>query len=117
VPAVALDRNLFEQALLNIAKNAVEARKRAHASAACRGASIRAVREGERLRLAVVDSGRSPGRSAARADVHALLQHQERRPGHRPCCSCAKVLQRHGLQYRLAPDGPRPHALHIWLPP
>ena len=58
VPPVALDRNLFEQALLNIAKNAVEA---AEASARERGTPGRVefelYREGERLRLAVVDSG------------------------------------------------------------
>lgn len=116
VPPVALDRNLFEQALLNIVKNAVEA---AEATAGERGAEGRVrlelVSEDTRVRLSVIDSGDRLG---------------EVRPGQlfTPFFSTKKggqgigllfvreVLQRHGIAYRLAPDGAGHTRFDVWIP-
>jgi nitrogen fixation/metabolism regulation signal transduction histidine kinase len=116
VPAVALDRNLFEQALLNIAKNAVEA---AEASARERGVPGRVefelYREGERLRLAVVDSGDRLGEVPPGQMFTPFFSTKKGGQGI-GLLFVREVLQRHGLQYRLAPDGAGHTRFDIWLP-
>jgi two-component system nitrogen regulation sensor histidine kinase NtrY len=116
VPAVALDRNLFEQALLNIAKNAVEA---AETSARERGVPGRVAfelyREGERLRLAVVDSGDRLGEVPPGQMFTPFFSTKKGGQGI-GLLFVREVLQRHGLQYRLAPDGAGNTRFDIWLP-
>jgi len=115
VPAVALDRNLFEQALLNITKNAVEA---AEASARERGGPGRVefelYREGERLRLAVVDSGDRLGEVPPGQMFTPFFSTKKGGQGI-GLLFVREVLQRHGLQYRLAPDGNGRTRFDIWL--
>jgi nitrogen fixation/metabolism regulation signal transduction histidine kinase len=116
VPAVALDRNLFEQALLNIAKNAVEA---AESSARERGGNGRVefelYPEGERLRLAVVDSGDRLGEVPPGQMFTPFFSTKKGGQGI-GLLFVREVLQRHGLAYRLAGDGAGHTRFDIWFP-
>ena len=115
VAAVALDRNLFEQALLNIAKNAVEA---AEASARERGApgrvELELVDEGERLRLSVVDSGNRLG-EVPPGQMFTPFFSTKRGGQGIGLLFVREVLQRHGFPFRLAPDGAGRTRFDIWL--
>lgn len=115
-PPLPLDRQLLEQALQNLVKNAMEA---AEASARERGApayvQLELVREESALRLSIVDSG------ARLADVPASQLFT-------PFFSTKKggqgiglllvreVLMRHGFAYRLAPNAAGETSFDIWLP-
>jgi len=116
VPAVPLDRNLFEQALLNIAKNAVEA---AEASARERGGEGRVefelFREGDRLRLAVVDSGNRLGEVPPGQMFTPFFSTKKGGQGI-GLLFVREVLQRHGIAYRLAPDGTGRTRFDLWIP-
>ena len=115
VPAVLLDRNLFEQALLNIAKNAVEA---AEASARERGTpgqvGFELYRDGERLRLAVVDSGDRLGEVPPGQMFTPFFSTKKGGQGI-GLLFVREVLQRHGIAYRLAPDGRGNTRFDIWI--
>ena len=115
-PAVALDRNLFEQALLNIAKNAVEA---AEASARERGVpgrvELELVDEGERLRLSVIDSGDRLGEVPPGQMFTPFFSTKKGGQGI-GLLFVREVLQRHGFPFRLAPDGAGHTRFDIWLP-
>jgi len=117
VPLVPLDRNLFEQALLNIGKNAVEA---AEASARERGSpgrvDLELYREGERVRLAVVDSGDRLGEVPPGQMFTPFFSTKKGGQGI-GLLFVREVLQRHGLQYRLAPDGAGHTRFDLWLSP
>ena len=117
VPLVPLDRNLFEQALLNIGKNAVEA---AEASARDRGAPGRVefelYREGERVRLAVVDSGDRLGEVPPGQMFTPFFSTKKGGQGI-GLLFVREVLQRHGIAYRLAPDGARRTRFDLWISP
>lgn len=116
LPALALDRNLFEQALLNIAKNAVEA---AEATARERGVpgsvQFELAREGERARLSVIDSGDRLGEVPPGQMFTPFFSTKKGGQGI-GLLFVREVLQRHGLQYRLAPDGAGHTRFDIWLP-
>lgn len=116
VPTLALDRNLFEQALLNIVKNAVEA---AEASARERGVEgsvqLQLAREGERVRLSVIDSGDRLGEVPPGQMFTPFFSTKKGGQGI-GLLFVREVLQRHGLQYRLAPDGAGHTRFDIWLP-
>jgi signal transduction histidine kinase len=115
VPPMALDRNLFEQALLNIAKNAVEA---AEATARERGVPGRVAfelaAEGERVRLSVTDSG---DRLAEVPPGQMFTPFFSTKKGGQGIglMFVREVLQRHGFAYRLAPDGAGQTRFDIWL--
>jgi nitrogen fixation/metabolism regulation signal transduction histidine kinase len=116
VPALALDRNLFEQALLNIAKNAVEA---AEASARERGTPGRVdfelYRENGRVRLAVVDSGDRLGEVPPGQMFTPFFSTKKGGQGI-GLLFVREVLQRHGFAYRLAGDGGGRTRFDIWIP-
>jgi nitrogen fixation/metabolism regulation signal transduction histidine kinase len=117
VPLVPLDRNLFEQALLNIGKNAVEA---AEASARERGEPGRVefelYREGERVRLAVVDSGDRLGEVPPGQMFTPFFSTKKGGQGI-GLLFVREVLQRHGIAYRLAPDGKGHTRFDLWISP
>jgi len=117
VPLVPLDRNLFEQALLNIGKNAVEA---AEASARERGSpgrvDLELYREGERVRLAVVDSGDRLGEVPPGQMFTPFFSTKKGGQGI-GLLFVREVLQRHGIAYRLAPDGQGRTRFDIWISP
>jgi two-component system nitrogen regulation sensor histidine kinase NtrY len=116
VPALPLDRNLFEQALLNIAKNAVEA---AEASARERGTPGRVdfelYRENDRVRLAVVDSGDRLGEVPPGQMFTPFFSTKKGGQGI-GLLFVREVLQRHGFAYRLAGDGAGRTRFDIWIP-
>jgi nitrogen fixation/metabolism regulation signal transduction histidine kinase len=116
LPPLAIDRNLFEQALLNIAKNAVEA---AEASARERGVpgsvQLELVREDGRARLSVVDSGDRLGEVPPGQMFTPFFSTKKGGQGI-GLLFVREVLQRHGLAYRLAPDGAGHTRFDIWLP-
>ena len=115
VPALPLDRNLFEQALLNIVKNAVEA---AEASARERGlpGSVRLelAREQGRTRLSVIDSGDRLGEVPPGQMFTPFFSTKKGGQGI-GLLFVREVLQRHGFGYRLAPDGAGHTRFDIWL--
>jgi nitrogen fixation/metabolism regulation signal transduction histidine kinase len=97
LPPVRLDRQLMEQALLNIVKNAMEA--------VGENGTIRLAleREGRFARLRVTDSGRA----LAGADSLRLFQpfYTTKKSGQGiGLLFVREVLTRHGFTYRLAPD-------------
>jgi nitrogen fixation/metabolism regulation signal transduction histidine kinase len=115
VPPIALDRNLFEQAVLNIVKNAVEA---AEASARERGVAGRVqlelVNEAGRVRLSVVDSGDRLG-EVPPGQMFTPFFSTKRGGQGIGLMFVREVLQRHGFAYRLAPDGAGQTRFDIWL--
>jgi nitrogen fixation/metabolism regulation signal transduction histidine kinase len=117
VPALPLDRNLFEQALLNIVKNAVEA---AEASARERGVpgsvELELARDNGRIRLSVVDSGDRLGEVPPGQMFTPFFSTKKGGQGI-GLLFVREVLQRHGLAYRLAPDGAGRTRFDIWLTP
>jgi nitrogen fixation/metabolism regulation signal transduction histidine kinase len=115
VPPLPLDRNLFEQALLNIGKNAVEAAER---SARERGepgrVELELVDEGERVRLSVVDSGDRLG-EVPPGQMFTPFFSTKRGGQGIGLLFVREVLQRHGFAFRLAPDGAGHTRFDIWL--
>lgn len=116
LPPLPLDRNLFEQALLNIAKNAVEA---AEATARERGdggnVQLELVREDDRARLSVIDSGDRLGEVPPGQMFTPFFSTKKGGQGI-GLLFVREVLQRHGLAFRLAPDGQGRTRFDIWLP-
>jgi nitrogen fixation/metabolism regulation signal transduction histidine kinase len=115
VPPVPLDRNLFEQALLNIGKNAIEA---AEASARERGTpgrvELELYREAGRVRLAVVDSGDRLGEVPPGQMFTPFFSTKKGGQGI-GLLFVREVLQRHGIAYRLAPDGQGRTRFDLWI--
>lgn len=116
LPPLPLDRNLFEQALLNIAKNAIEA---AETTARERGVpgsvQFELARDGERARLSVIDSGDRLGEVPPGQMFTPFFSTKKGGQGI-GLLFVREVLQRHGLQYRLAADGAGRTRFDIWLP-
>jgi two-component system nitrogen regulation sensor histidine kinase NtrY len=116
LPPLPLDRNLIEQALLNIAKNAIEAAE-ATARDGGNGGSVQfeLVREDERARLSVIDSGDRLGEVPAGQMFTPFFSTKKGGQGI-GLLFVREVLQRHGLAFRLAPDGAGRTRFDIWLP-
>jgi nitrogen fixation/metabolism regulation signal transduction histidine kinase len=115
VPAIALDRNLFEQAVLNIVKNAVEA---AETGALARGVpghvTLELAREADRVRFSVIDSGDRLG-DVPPGQMFTPFFSTKRGGQGIGLMFVREVLQRHGFAYRLAPDGAGQTRFDIWL--
>ncbi|XLZ72369.1 ATP-binding protein [Massilia sp. SR12] len=114
-PAIPLDRQLFEQALQNLVKNAMEA---AEASQRERGgpASVEfeLVHEADGLRLSVLDSGaRLAGIPASQLFTPFF---STKKGGQGIGLLLAReVLLRHGYPHRLAPNAAGETSFDIWL--
>ena len=114
VPMLPLDRNLFEQALLNIVKNAVEA---AEASARERGVpgqvQLELAREDGRVRLSVIDSGDRLGEVPPGQLFSPFFSTKKGGQGI-GLLFVREVLQRHGTAYRLGSDGQGRTRFDLW---
>jgi nitrogen fixation/metabolism regulation signal transduction histidine kinase len=113
VAAVQLDRQLMEQALMNIVKNAMEAVQTGDQS----GGQIQfqLVDEGERVRLSVIDSGASLGKAPAHALFTPFFSTKKGGQGI-GLMFVREVLNRHGFAYRLAPNVQQETQFDIWFP-
>ena len=117
IPLQPVDRNLMEQALLNIVKNAMEA---VEATMAGSGASaghvhVELARDGDRVRLSVLDSGDRLGEVPAGQMFTPFFTTKKGGQGI-GLLFVREVLNRHGMPYRLAPTGEGETRFDIWLP-
>jgi len=112
VPPIAMDRQLMEQALLNVVKNAMEAVEMG-ASDDKRIAFVLA-REDGGVRLSVIDSGNLLGEVPAHQLFTPFFTTKKGGQGI-GLLFVREVLNRHGFHYRLAATGNRTTAFDIWL--
>jgi nitrogen fixation/metabolism regulation signal transduction histidine kinase len=112
VPLIAMDRQLMEQALLNVVKNAMEAVEMG-ASDDKRIAFVLA-REDGAVRLSVIDSGNLLGEVPAHQLFTPFFTTKKGGQGI-GLLFVREVLNRHGFHYRLAATGKRATAFDIWL--
>lgn len=113
---VRLDSHLMEQALLNIVKNAVEAVEATQAETGQSGYIHLALDdEGERVRLSIVDSGNRLGEVPARQLFTPFVSTKKGGQGI-GLMFVREVLNRHGLSYKLAPNGAQETVFEIWFP-
>jgi two-component system nitrogen regulation sensor histidine kinase NtrY len=107
VAPVNVDPHLMEQALINIVKNAMEAS----------GGYIHLelAREEECLRLSVIDSGNRLGEVEGGQLFTPFFTTKKGGQGI-GLLFVREVLNRHGLRYRLAPNGRQETQFDIWLP-
>jgi len=112
VPAIAMDRHLMEQALLNVVKNAMEAAE-AGLGEDKRIAFVLA-REQEGIRLSVIDSGNLLGEVPARQLFTPFFTTKKGGQGI-GLLFVREVLNRHGFHYRLAATGSGATSFDIWL--
>lgn len=116
VPAIAMDRHLMEQALLNVVKNAMEAVEAGQAD----GAGEKAIEfvleaEADGVRLSVIDSGNLLGEVPARQLFTPFFTTKKGGQGI-GLLFVREVLNRHGYPYRLAATGQGTTRFDIWLP-
>ena len=116
-PTLNLDRNLMEQALLNIVKNAMEAAEASHrANPAQPGyVHLELVREDARIRLSVIDSGNRLGEVPAGQLFTPFFTTKKGGQGI-GLMFVREVLTRHGFSSRLAADGNGQTRFDIWMP-
>jgi len=114
VPAIALDRHLMEQALLNVVKNAMEAVE-AGAGGDKRIDLVLAAEDGG-VRLSVIDSGDLLGDVPARQLFTPFFTTKKGGQGI-GLLFVREVLNRHGFSYRLAATGQGTTRFDIWLQP
>jgi two-component system nitrogen regulation sensor histidine kinase NtrY len=113
---VRLDSHLMEQALLNIVKNAVEAVEATQAESGRPGYIEFALdNEGERVRLSITDSGNRLGEVPARQLFTPFVSTKKGGQGI-GLMFVREVLNRHGLSYKLAPNGAQETVFEIWFP-
>lgn len=117
IPMQLLDRNLMEQALLNILKNAMEA---ADATIRETGSGsgylhLELAREAGRIRLSVIDSGDRLGEVPAGQIFTPFFTTKKDGQGI-GLLFVREVLNRHGLPYRLAATGQGETRFDIWFP-
>jgi nitrogen fixation/metabolism regulation signal transduction histidine kinase len=112
VAPIAMDRQLMEQALLNVVKNAMEAVETG-ASDDKRIAFVLA-REDGGVRLSVIDSGNLLGEVPAHQLFTPFFTTKKGGQGI-GLLFVREVLNRHGFHYRLAATGNRATAFDIWL--
>lgn len=112
VPAIAMDRQLMEQALLNVVKNAMEAAEAGPGA----DKQIRLVlaREDDGVRLSVIDSGNLLGDVPARQLFTPFFTTKKGGQGI-GLLFVREVLNRHGFAYRLAATGKGATSFDIWL--
>ncbi|MYM31589.1 GHKL domain-containing protein [Duganella sp. CY15W] len=112
VPAIAMDRQLMEQALLNIVKNAMEAVEMG--AGADRHIHLVLAQEAGAVRLSVIDSGNLLGEVPAHQLFTPFFTTKKGGQGI-GLLFVREVLNRHGFRYRLAatPDGAT--SFDIWL--
>jgi two-component system nitrogen regulation sensor histidine kinase NtrY len=105
VPALRLDSQLMEQALLNIVKNAVEAVEATQADTGQPGhIRFMLADEGGLIRLSIIDSGNRLGELPARQLFTPFVTTKKGGQGI-GLMFVREVLTRHGFSYRLAPLG------------
>jgi nitrogen fixation/metabolism regulation signal transduction histidine kinase len=116
VPAQSVDRNLMEQAVLNIVKNALEA---ADATLLEAGGDayihLELAQEEGRIRLSVIDSGDRLGEVPAGQIFTPFFTTKKGGQGI-GLLFVREVLNRHGLPYRLAASGQGETRFDIWMP-
>jgi nitrogen fixation/metabolism regulation signal transduction histidine kinase len=105
-PALPMDTQLMEQALLNIVKNAIEAVEARNAADGTRGGYVRVglERGEERVVLSVVDSGDQLGETAPRQLFTPFFSTKKGGQGI-GLAFVREVLVRHGFGYSLAANG------------
>lgn len=118
VGLLELDRNLVEQALLNIVKNAVEAAETSKEESGSPNAYVRIelCRESERIRLSVIDSGNRLGGLPAGQVFTPFFTTKKNGQGI-GLMFVREVLLRHGFQYRLAASVANETRFDIWISP
>lgn len=118
LPAQSLDRNLMEQALLNIIKNAMEAVEATSKETGNPAGYVRLelIAEDERgPRLSVIDSGDRLGEIPAGQMFTPFFTTKKGGQGI-GLLFAREVLNRHGLTYRLAPGGRGETRFDMWFP-
>jgi len=116
VPPQRLDNHLMEQALLNIVKNAVEAVETTQAESGEPGRiQFSLTQEGDKVRLAVIDSGNRLGEVPARQLFTPFVSTKKGGQGI-GLMFVREVLTRHGFPYRLAANGAGETVFEIWFP-
>jgi nitrogen fixation/metabolism regulation signal transduction histidine kinase len=114
VPAIAMDRHLMEQALLNVVKNAMEAVEAGASDGAERRIDFALAQEDGRVRLSVIDSGNLLGDVPARQLFTPFFTTKKGGQGI-GLLFVREVLNRHGFDYRLAATGNGATSFDIWL--
>lgn len=112
VPAVALDRHLIEQALLNVVKNAMEAVE--EAAVGEKFIEFALVEEADGVRLSVADSGNLLGKVPARQLFTPFFTTKKGGQGI-GLLFVREVMNRHGFAYRLAATGDGTTRFDIWF--
>jgi two-component system nitrogen regulation sensor histidine kinase NtrY len=116
IPALRLDNQLMEQALLNIVKNAVEAVEATQAETGKPGYIRFALAdEGTQMRLSIIDSGNRLGEVPARQLFTPFVTTKKGGQGI-GLMFVREVLTRHGFGYRLAPLGLKETQFEICFP-
>lgn len=110
VEPIKLDAHLMEQAIMNIVKNAMEAAE------SPQGGSIELAlaREGDGVRLSIIDSGNRLGEVAGGQLFTPFFTTKKGGQGI-GLLFVREVLNRHGLRYRLAPNGNGQTQFDIWF--
>jgi two-component system, NtrC family, nitrogen regulation sensor histidine kinase NtrY len=116
IPSQRLDRNLMEQALLNIVKNAMEAVDATTAQTGSGGGYIHLelAREDDRIRLSVIDSGDRLGEVPAGQIFTPFFTTKKGGQGI-GLLFVREVLNRHGFPYRLAANGKGETRFDMWI--
>ncbi|SHN44133.1 Histidine kinase-, DNA gyrase B-, and HSP90-like ATPase [Duganella sacchari] len=112
VPAIAMDRQLMEQALLNIVKNAMEAVEMG--AGADRHIRLVLAQETGAVRLSVIDSGNLLGEVPAHQLFTPFFTTKKGGQGI-GLLFVREVLNRHGFRYRLAATAEGATSFDIWL--
>jgi C4-dicarboxylate-specific signal transduction histidine kinase len=112
VPAIAMDRHLMEQALLNVVKNAMEAAQ--DGVAADKRIDFVLAQEEDGVRLSVIDSGNLLGDVPARQLFTPFFTTKKGGQGI-GLLFVREVLNRHGFAYKLAATGNGATSFDIWL--
>jgi two-component system, NtrC family, nitrogen regulation sensor histidine kinase NtrY len=111
-----LDRQLLEQALQNLVKNAMEAAEATRSEGGGPAAvQLELVREAGKLRLSVIDSGARLAQVPASQLFTPFFSTKKGGQGI-GLLLVREVLLRHGFAYRLAPNAAGETCFDIWFP-
>lgn len=111
-PPIAMDRQLMEQALLNVVKNAMEAVEAG--AGADKRIDLVLAREADGVRLSVIDSGNLLGAVPARQLFTPFFTTKKGGQGI-GLLFVREVLNRHGYAYQLAATGDGATSFDIWF--